>query len=323
MVRIIQSTSDDPVYNLAYEAYLTETVTTDQPVLFLWQNKHTIVVGRHQNPWKECLVNKFIGDGGQVIRRLSGGGTVYHDEGNLNFSIIDHQSTYCVEKNIAMLKKAMASLGFEVTYSGKNDLTISGKKFSGHAFFKRGEGCCHHGAILVDTNLTTLSHYLTPSKLKIQTKSIDSVRARVTNLSDLDTGVTVGKVSHAIGYHFSSTEASNLVVVDRDKIKSDAPVWVEHFSGWDWTYAESPPFDISLEARYNWGTIEVGMTVSNKVINAITIHTDSNDSDLFTAVIHSLEGCAFNKDAIDSAIDNACNENTIAVDLKELMNSLV
>lgn len=321
MVRIIISSIREAVYNLAFEAQLVENVKQGETIIFLWQNDHTIVVGRHQNPWKECLVEKFAKDGGRVIRRLSGGGAVYHDGGNLNFSIINHEDDYDVSRNISVLKKAMASLGFEVEYSGKNDLTIRGRKFSGHAFFKIGQGCCHHGAVLVDTNLAVLSHYLTPSKLKIQTKSVDSVRARVANLSDLGEGISVNDVSNAIANHFSAE--ADIEIAGKDDIQKHARGWVDHFGRWEWTYAESPSFDVSLEERYSWGTVELEIKIEGKKISSFRIYTDSNETEIFTNLIGAVEGCDFDEESLESEIEKTCGENPIGKDIKNLIKKLI
>lgn len=324
---VIHSNIYDPIYNLAYEAYLTETVVKDKLIIFLWQNSNTIVVGRNQNPWKECQVKKFLDENGRIIRRLSGGGAVYHDLGNLNFSLIANKEYYNVPRHIEKIKESMSYLGLNVAYSGKNDLSIDGKKFSGHAFFSNGENKCHHGSILINTNLKLLGNYLTPSKLKIKTKSVDSVRARVMNLVEADSNIDVKAVGTSIAKAFLKDvrpENTKEKVIGIKEIEEEAPMWVDKFKTWSWTYAEIPSFDVTMEKRFNWGTIEVGLLVKNSQIKNFQITTDSNETQCFFDIMSSLEGMAFEKELILETIENIKSENLdIIRDFKLLLLELL
>lgn len=306
-IRIIESVCHDPAFNIAYEAHLTETLKENESILFLWRNAHTIVIGRNQNPWKECQVQKFEADGGRVIRRLSGGGAVYHDMGNLNFSIIDHESHYSVEDNIVCIQSAMQALGLHAEFTGKNDLTIQGRKFSGHAFFRIGQNHCHHGAVLVDTNLTVLSQYLTPSKLKLQTKSVDSVRARVTNLSDMIDGLqarTVAKhIEQAYSRHFGEKGAVQaLETVDQAFIENTCGQWVDQMKSWGWTFTESPKFDVALSERFSWGTVELGLSVEQGRVSGFEVYTDCNETEGFESLKAKMQDAPFDRAWIEASI---------------------
>lgn len=296
-LKVIRSLCNDPVVNIGYEAFLTESVKEDEVLLFLWQNDNTIVIGRNQNPWKECQVEKFKEDGGRVIRRLSGGGAVYHDMGNLNFSIIAQAHNYDVLSNIEVIKNGMEKLGFDARFSGKNDLTIDGRKFSGHAYFESYKGFCHHGAILVSTNLSKLSEYLTPSKLKLQTKSVDSVKARVVNLSNLNENINVKEVEQALISAFITRYSSSINVkeVDEKVMQKKAKDHISELMVWSWTFAECPKFSIELQNRFLWGTVDIGMTISNEVIQNFSIYTDSNEVEYFQELMSMLSGIRFDK----------------------------
>ena len=123
-----------PYHNLTVEEYLTTHVQSGEIILYLWQNQHTIVIGRNQNAWKECKVSELEADGGHVVRRLSGGGAVYHDLGNLNFTFCVQKDDYSVDKQLSVIVQAVHNLGAAVRKTGRNDITVEGRKFSGNAF---------------------------------------------------------------------------------------------------------------------------------------------------------------------------------------------
>ena len=191
---LLISDSNDPSLNLALEEYLLGKGIN---CIYLWCNEPTIVIGRNQNPYRECNLPKLEEDHVHLERRRSGGGAVYHDLGNLNFTIISHKTADAVERNFAFVAEVLGHFGIDARVSGRNDLEVDGLKISGSAFFEDGEVFCHHGTLLVDVDMTRLSEYLIPSKLKLESKGIDSVRARVANLSDFCDGITVSEVIEA------------------------------------------------------------------------------------------------------------------------------
>lgn len=175
---------EDPYRNLALEAALVEDPPADV-VLLLWRNARTVVVGLNQNPWAECRVDLLRAEGGRLARRLTGGGAVYHDVGNLNFSFVVRKDLYDVGRQLLVIMDALKGFGLEARCSGRNDLEIDGAKFSGNAFRKTQSVCLHHGTILIRTDSAALARYLTPSPQKLARKGVDSVRQRVVNLSQL------------------------------------------------------------------------------------------------------------------------------------------
>lgn len=131
---IIYSQSFNPWYNLALEEYLLNGVSDNEVILYLWQNDNTVVVGRNQNAWKECRCKLLEEEGGKLARRLSGGGAVYHDLGNLNFTFLMKDSLYDLKHQLNVILNAVKMAGIEAEFSGRNDLVVQGKKFSGNAF---------------------------------------------------------------------------------------------------------------------------------------------------------------------------------------------
>ncbi|MTK11235.1 MAG: lipoate--protein ligase, partial [Clostridiaceae bacterium] len=189
--KIVVSTSVDPYYNLSLEEYLLNNVEEDEVILYLWQNANTVVIGRNQNPWKECKCKELELNNGKIARRLSGGGAVYHDLGNLNFTFVASEALYNLEKQLKVILKAAQKEGINAQFSGRNDIEVNGKKFSGNAFYFTKTSAYHHGAILIDTDINKLGSYLQVSKEKIQSKGIDSVQARVVNLKNLNKDITI------------------------------------------------------------------------------------------------------------------------------------
>lgn len=168
---IYKSDSLDPWYNLAVEEILLDTVR-DGFILYLWQNRDTVVIGKNQNPWKECRVRMLEKDGGYLARRLSGGGAVFHDLGNLNFTFLMNRSDYDLEKQVNVILTAVRSLGIPAEKNGRNDLVINGRKFSGNAFCFRKNSAYHHGTILVSSSLEKMTKYLQVPEEKSDPKGL-------------------------------------------------------------------------------------------------------------------------------------------------------
>jgi lipoate-protein ligase A len=194
--RLVISKSVDPWYNLALEEYLLKHVRRGEVVLYLWQNNHTVVIGKHQNAWKECNCKLLEQDGGRLARRLSGGGAVYHDLGNLNFTMVMDRKLYDLEKQLTVILQAVRGLEIRAEFTGRNDLAIEGRKFSGNAFCFKSERAYHHGTLMVDTDLECLTRYLQAPQSKLVAKGagIASVRSRVINLASIRSGLTVANL---------------------------------------------------------------------------------------------------------------------------------
>ena len=176
ILKSIVTDCTDPYINLATEEYLTFNAKEQEIILFLWQNAHTVVIGRNQNPWKECRVEAIKKDDCRLARRISGGGAVYHDLGNLNFTFIAREGLYDIAKQTDVILKACRLLGIDAEKNGRNDLTIDGMKFSGHAYFQSGSYCYHHGTIMMDVRTEDMAKYLNVSKAKLKSKGVDSVQ---------------------------------------------------------------------------------------------------------------------------------------------------
>ena len=195
---VCRSRSFDPYENLALEEALLSRVGEGELILYLWQNEGTVVIGRNQNPWKECRTALLAEEGGHLARRLSGGGAVFHDLGNLNFTFLMNEADYDLPRQLTVLERACRSLGIPAQRSGRNDLLAEGRKFSGNAFYKHKGKAYHHGTLMVDVDLERVQRYLSPSKAKLAAKGVDSVRSRVVNLREFVPDLTIPQLADAL-----------------------------------------------------------------------------------------------------------------------------
>lgn len=228
MYKYICSENTSPYYNLALERSLFDFVDEDTVILYLWQNSHTIVIGKNQNAYAECKVDEFIGAGGTLARRPSGGGAVYHDLGNLNFSIICNESIAKEHTYQRIVKEALSYFGIVSEFNGRNDLTVDDKKFSGNAFYVKDDVLCQHGTILINSDFKELSKYLTPDISKLERNHVKSVESRVVNLSEISDKITVESMKEAM------IKATNAVRLEEEPTESKVEEYKKIFENDEW-----------------------------------------------------------------------------------------
>ena len=228
MYKYICSENTSPYYNLALERSLFDFVDEDTVILYLWQNSHTIVIGKNQNAYAECKVDEFIGAGGTLARRPSGGGAVYHDLGNLNFSIICNESIAKEHTYQRIVKEALRFFCIVSEFNGRNDLTVDDKKFSGNAFYVKDDVLCQHGTILINSDFKELSKYLTPDISKLERNHVKSVESRVVNLSEISDKITVESMKEAM------IKATNAVRLEEEPTESKVEEYKKIFENDEW-----------------------------------------------------------------------------------------
>ena len=228
MYKYICSENTSPYYNLALERSLFDFVDEDTVILYLWQNSHTIVIGKNQNAYAECKVDEFIKDGSSLARRPSGGGAVYHDLGNLNFSIICKESIAKEHTYQRIVKDALSYFGIVSEFNGRNDLTVDDKKFSGNAFYVKDDVLCQHGTILINSDFKELSKYLTPDISKLERNHVKSVESRVVNLSEISDKITVESMKEAM------IKATNAVRLEEEPTESKVEEYKKIFENDEW-----------------------------------------------------------------------------------------
>lgn len=184
-------TGTDPYHNLATEQELLRHVTSGTTILYLWQNDNTIVVGRNQDVYSECMAEDFLSEGGRIARRRSGGGAVYHDLGNLNFSILCSASEQKLCRYQKLVIEVLERFDIQPKYNGRNDIVIHGRKCSGNAIYQEGDVVCQHGTLLIATNIERMFSLLTPDKSKLDRNHVASVASRVINLSKINRAINV------------------------------------------------------------------------------------------------------------------------------------
>lgn len=211
-LRLLISDSYDPWFNLAVEECIFRQMPATQRVLFLWRNADTVVIGRAQNPWKECNTRRMEEDNVRLARRSSGGGAVFHDLGNTCFTFMAGKPEYDKTISTAIVLNALNALGVDAEASGRNDLVVKtpdgDRKVSGSAYRETKDRGFHHGTLLLNADLSRLANYLNPDKKKLAAKGITSVRSRVANLTELLPGITHQQVCQAITEAFLPTTAN-------------------------------------------------------------------------------------------------------------------
>lgn len=256
---VIEGHSTSPYENLALEEWLLNHVAADEVMLYLWQNQHTVVIGKNQNAWKECNITTLEADGGHLARRLSGGGAVYHDLGNLNFTFIAQSAHYDVSKQTDVILNALASLGIAAEKSGRNDILVDGRKVSGNAFYEHKGRCYHHGTLLLNVDMNQMPRYLNVPKDKLQSKGVASVKARVTNLVDVMPTLDVETLKKALCDAFARVYEGELGQMSVACVPKDEwQALVSQYEEWAWNYGRKFRFDRALGKRFAWGRVEIG-----------------------------------------------------------------
>lgn len=289
--RILTTNCVDPHRNLALEEALLLSLPEDQAILYLWQNRHTVVIGAGQNAFAECRVDLLASEGGTLARRSSGGGAVYHDMGNLNFSFLVPRADYDVSRQLKVILNAVRALGVHAEASGRNDLTAEGRKFSGNAFRILKDGALHHGTLLVNVDMGLIGRFLNVSKDKLQAKGVKSVPARVVNLSELSGDVTVDAMRQAVIDAFS-VEYGRAAVEPADDIPVDAALLARYESP-EWNFGKPAQGDLTLATRFPWGGVEVNASVESGALRGVTVFTDAMDETLSQKLSSLLEGCPY------------------------------
>lgn len=325
----IDAQSNDPKLNTAIEFYAFNELAKKDDVFMLWINKPCIVVGKNQNTTEE-INQKYCDDNNiDIVRRVSGGGAVYHDLNNLNYTIISNgkQGQEFDFKSFSQpVLDALASLGVEATFTGRNDLEIDGRKFCGNAQYVRSGRIMHHGCLMFDVDTSVLSEALKVSKDKIESKGIKSVRSRVTNIKDHlpNKDMTVIDFKEALKkymnekfgmeeYTFSDEEMSKIKEIQKEKNDS-----------WDWVYGKNPEFNIKRNRRLVTGKIEANIQVDKGIITAVKFFGDFFGVMDVADIAKKLEGTKYTKEDVTKVLENEdINSYFLGATLEEVVEIIV
>lgn len=278
-LQVIISSKYDPFLNRAVEQYLTEQQEGDTVTLYLWKNERTVVIGYNQNPFAECNVQLLLNEGGHLMRRGTGGGAVYHDLGNINFSFIADKSLYDVHKQLSVIQDALRSYGLTTEISGRNDLTCEGRKFSGNAFAKGQRNNLHHGTLLIKTDGAMMQRYLNVDKAKLMKHGVKSVSSRVVNLSELVPELTSESIKQPLIDSFEKIYGGKATLLDFDTFinKQEIQTIMSEISSRNFLFGRWAQFKTTKKAQFPWGNVDIALQIdeTQSLIKEVQIASDS------------------------------------------------
>lgn len=302
-MRYLINKSTDPYFNLALDEYAMKQIDVEDDFFFLWQNAPSVIIGNNQNTAEE--VNQaFIDENGvKVARRVSGGGAVYHDFGNLNFTFIinvDDPGEVNYKKYVQPIIDALKEMGIEAEASGRNDILVDGLKISGNAQRMANGKLMHHGTILYDVNIENMVKALNVAPDKIISKGVKSVRSRVTNIKEhLDNSSDINDFWQALQYYLSNQGQDEEIVLSDEAIAAIEMEAINKFSTWDWIYGESPEFDLENVKRFDGGKLEIKMNVDSGHIQTMRFMGDYLGLKDVGVIEERLKNVRFNRSDVD------------------------
>ncbi|SFE21109.1 lipoate--protein ligase [Fictibacillus sp. FJAT-27399] len=300
----------DPRVNLAIEEYALKNLDINETYLLFYINEPSIIIGKNQNTVEEINADYVREHGIHVVRRLSGGGAVYHDTGNLNFSFItkdDGNSFHDFKKFTDPVVKALNKLGLNAELSGRNDILVDGKKISGNAMFTTRGRMFSHGTLMFDSEIENVVSALNVKLDKIQSKGIKSIRSRVTNIKEhMNEEMTMEEFKQILlSYLFEEFEEIpryELTVKDWEQINKLSE---ERYRNWDWNYGNSPKSNVELSNRFAGGSVDVKLQIEKGIMRECKIYGDFFGVGDVRDIEERLIGTRYDRRDIEKALEDA------------------
>ena len=273
---LIYNDKTNPYFNLAMEEYLLKNFNED--LFILWRNESSVIVGKNQNTLSEINLEYIKENNIPVVRRQSGGGAVFHDLGNINFTFIanDNNSFSDFKRFTQPIIDLLKTLDINAEFSGRNDLLIDGKKFSGNAQYNYKNKVMHHGTLLFSSQIGDLSNALKVKPIKFEGKGIKSVKSRVTNISEhLKDDIDILEFKDLVMNHLAKSNADNKpYTLTQDDITGINTLVDEKYNSWDWNFGNSPKYSLTNELKYPGGNVEFNLNVEKGIIKEIKFFGD-------------------------------------------------
>lgn len=302
---LINNTNTNAYFNLAMEEYFLKN--TNEDIFLLWQNENSIIVGKNQNTLSEINYDYVKENNIKVVRRLSGGGAVFHDLGNINFTFIScNDNSFSDFKKFTMpIVEALKELNVHAEFSGRNDLLIDGQKFSGNAQYNYKNKVMHHGTLLFSSEINDLSNALKVKPSKFQGKSVKSVKSRVTNISShLDKKMTVLEFKdYLMDFINKRDENSHFYELNDKDVESINKLVEEKYSTWEWNFGYSPKYSLYNELKYPGGNVEFSLDVHDGLIKDIKFFGDFFGKEDISFIENKLRNVKHNEYSIKSALE--------------------
>lgn len=298
-MKYIESNSTNPYFNLALEEYVFHHLPKDDDYFMLWQNENTIVIGKYQNTVEE-INQQFVDEREiRVVRRLSGGGAVYHDAGNLNFTFIvdqDKVADFNFRVFASPVVKTLKKFGIEAEFNGRNDITIAGCKFSGNSQYVKQGRVLHHGCIMLDSNLTNVADALKVKAAKFTSKNAKSVRSRVTTINEhLAEPVSMDTFKNALKEYILGNRQAEAYTLSSEQLAEVERIQKEKYETWDWNYGRSVRYTMVREQKFPAGLVTAHMEAENGRIQAVKFYGDFFGNGELEELERNLRGAALDE----------------------------
>ncbi len=304
----IENNCKDPHYNLAFEEYVFRNVRPDEKILLLWQNEPSVIIGSYQNTAEEINEEYIRENGIHVVRRITGGGAVYHDLGNMNYSLIAPSEglAFDFKRFTQPLVDTLRSLGVNAELSGRNDVLIDGMKFSGNAQHHSSGRVLHHGTIMFDSDLSHVADALKVRAAKFESKSVKSVRSRVTNiLPHLPEPITLSEFKAAFLKHMDESEGLETYALPAEDLADIEKLRREKYDTWEWNFGRSPASNVVMTKKYDCGLVDYRMNIKHGIIEEMNITGDFFCSRDLGALCEAFRGIPYTYEAVAEVIEKS------------------